>query len=194
VNARLRPWLPIAALGVVVALALFLGRGTADTTVAARAERIANGIKCAVCQGLSVAQSKAGSARAIYDEITRQVEAGRTDADIRGYVAGRYGAELLLRPSSSGASAVVWIAPVAFGVLALGGLAVAFRKWRPAASEDALSDVDRALVARARRTLPTFGQFSPPADADRPNIATANDAVDADPDGELADLHGRTTP
>ncbi len=195
-NARLRPWIPIAALSVVVAVALFLGRGTVDESVSARADAIASAIKCAVCQGMSVAQSKAGSARAIYDEITRQVEAGRSDADIRGYVAGRYGTELLLRPASSGASSVVWIAPVAFGILAVGGLAIAFRKWKPVAAEGELNDVDRALVARARRAFSTFGQSSSPSEVDRPDIAGVDDP---DPDGELAEVAelaeaSRTTP
>jgi cytochrome c-type biogenesis protein CcmH/NrfF len=190
VSTRVRRWAPIATLSVVVLVALFLGRGTADTSVAARADQIASGIKCAVCQGMSVAQSKAGSARAIYDEITRQVEEGRTDADIRGYVAGRYGAELLLRPASTGASSVVWIAPVAFGVLATGGLVIAFRRWRPVASEGDLSDVDRALVARARRNPPMFGQSTPPTVVDRPNTASVDDP---DADAELADADGITT-
>jgi cytochrome c-type biogenesis protein CcmH len=165
------------AMALVLAGALFVGRSEPDVSIEARSERIASSIRCAVCQGQSVAESRATSARAIYDEIVRRVEAGESDDAIRTYVAGRYGTELLLRPSSSGAGSVVWIVPVMLGVLAIAGLVAAFVKWRPQRGA-ALSDVDRAVVARARRQL-RHGSSD-----------TAEHAVvdDADPDAELAAL------
>jgi cytochrome c-type biogenesis protein CcmH len=147
-------WIPIALLSFVLVGALIVGRGRPDNTNAARARSIATGVKCMVCQGMSVDKSKAASARLIYAEIERQVEDGRTDSDIRGYLVGRFGKELLLVPESSGAGSVVWIAPVVLTVLAFAGLALVFRRWRKAAvlgsQVDELDDVDRARVNRAR--------------------------------------------
>jgi cytochrome c-type biogenesis protein CcmH len=154
VSSRIRTWVPILVLSVVLVGTLIIGRGRPDNSTTARADSIARGIKCLVCQGMSVDQSKSGSARLIYTEIQRQVADGRTDADIRGYLVGRFGKELLLVPESSGAGSVVWAAPVALTVLAFAGLGVVFRRWRVAATTGAatedLSDVDRARVARAR--------------------------------------------
>ena len=146
-SSGVKRWVPVICMLIISLGALILGRGSAPVTAAARAERIASGVKCPTCQGLSVAQSKAGPARAIYSEITRQVAAGASDDDVRAYLVSRYGVSELLRPEATGAGSVVWIAPVTLLVLAVAGLAVAFRRWRPsgiAATED-----DRMLVASA---------------------------------------------
>ena len=143
----MKRWVPVICMLIVVAGALIVGRGDTPVTAAARAERIAAGVKCPTCQGLSVAQSKALTARAIYQEITRQVDAGASDNDVRAYLVSRFGVSELLRPEATGAGSVVWIAPVALAVLAMAGLAVAFRRWRP--SGVAATDEDRELVATA---------------------------------------------
>lgn len=146
-SSRAKQWVPMMCMLIISIGALIIGRGNAPVTAATRAERIASGVKCPTCQGLSVAQSKAGPARAIYSEITRQVAAGASDDDVRAYLVSRYGVSELLRPEATGAGSVVWIAPVTLLVLAVAGLAVAFRRWRPsgiAATED-----DRMLVASA---------------------------------------------
>jgi cytochrome c-type biogenesis protein CcmH len=129
--------------------ALIVGRGTTSNSVRARTDRIASDIKCPTCQGLSVKQSSAGPAKAIYAEIERQVTEGQTDASIRGYLVSRFGAEQLLRPEATGVSSIVWIAPVVFGVLAFAGLLFAFARWRQKTSEP-LSAADEALVAAFR--------------------------------------------
>jgi cytochrome c-type biogenesis protein CcmH len=161
VTSRFRAWVPILVLTIILVGTLIVGRGRPDNSTTARADSIARGIKCLVCQGMSVDQSKSGSARLIYTEIQRQVADGRTDADIRGYLVGRFGKELLLVPESSGAGSVVWIAPVALTVLAFAGLVLVFRRWRVAAATSStveeLSDVDRARVARARVTARRAG-------------------------------------
>lgn len=147
-------WLPIAFLSVVLLGALIVGRDRPDNSAEARANSIATGIKCLVCQGLSVEQSKSGSARLIYSEILRQVKDGRTDADIRGYLVGRFGKELLLVPEASGAGSIVWITPVALTIISFAGLAFVFARWKrsAAATREAteLSDLDAARLARAR--------------------------------------------
>jgi cytochrome c-type biogenesis protein CcmH len=129
--------------------ALIVGKGTTSNSVQARTDRIAADIKCPTCQGLSVKQSSAGPAKAIYAEIQRQVAEGQTDANIRGYLVSRFGTEQLLRPEATGVSSVVWIAPVVFGVLALAGLLFAFARWRKNTSEP-LDPEDEALVAAFR--------------------------------------------
>jgi cytochrome c-type biogenesis protein CcmH/NrfF len=121
--------------------ALVVGHGTSSNSVRARTDRIASDIKCPTCQGLSVKQSSAGPAKAIYAEIQRQVTEGQTDANIRGYLVSRFGTEQLLRPEATGVTSIVWIAPV--------GLLLAFARWRPKTHEQ-LSAADEALVATFR--------------------------------------------
>lgn len=129
--------------------ALIVGKGTTSNSVQARTDRIASDIKCPTCQGLSVKQSSAGPAKAIYSEIQRQVTEGQSDADIRGYLVSRFGIEQLLRPEATGVSALVWIAPVVFGVVALAALLFAFARWRKNTTPPFNPD-DEALVAAFR--------------------------------------------
>lgn len=149
-SRRARRWAPWAALLVVLAVALGIGArsGSGDRTPEQRTESIASRVRCPVCQGLSVAQSKSGAARAIYEEIDRQVTDGRSDDEVLAYLVSRYGDGILLRPPANGISGLVWAVPVVALVAGFGALAVAFRRWRPAPVRPP-SDDDRRLVAEA---------------------------------------------
>lgn len=136
---------------VILAVVLFFGRSDPATeTVTTRADRIASEIRCPTCQGLSVRASKAAGARAIYDEITRQVAEGERDEDIRAYLVNRFGTSELLRPRATGIGSIVWIAPV---VVIVGGVALllgVFTRTRRAAH--VATPEDRALVDEALGT------------------------------------------
>lgn len=146
-----RRFLSWAALSAVVAGALLFAAvsGDSDPSPEARSRRLAAELRCPVCQGLSVADSPSPTARAIAEDIRRRVKAGQSDAEIRGAYVSRYGEWVLLSPTGSGLSAMVWALPVAVVVLAAGGLALTFRRWR---REPALtaSEADRALVEAER--------------------------------------------
>lgn len=144
------PWILLLALlvgGLVVAA---VGDREPRTT-AERARAISESIKCPTCQGQSVADSSAPSARAIRTEVARRIEGGESDDQIRDYIAGIYGEDSLLTPPSDGVAGLIWFLPVAGLVAALGGLAVVFRRWR--VPEDVeVTDEDRVLVEQARHT------------------------------------------
>lgn len=142
----------LATLAVLV-VALFVGaRGAGGpATPEARADHLATKVRCPTCSGVSAAQSDASASVAIRDEIARRVAAGETDGEILRFFVDRYGDDILLTPSASGAGAVVWGLPVVALVLAAVGLVVAFRRWRSRSGGE-VSEEDRALVARAMRS------------------------------------------
>jgi cytochrome c-type biogenesis protein CcmH len=147
----IRRVLPGVALAAVVVAALVIGgagRSHRPRSPDARARAIAADLRCPVCQGLSVADSPSPTAKAIYEDIRRRVDAGESDAAIRAYYVGRYGEWILLRPETSGAGVLVWVLPVAVLLLAAGGLTLAFVRWRRQPAP-AVSDADRALVEAA---------------------------------------------
>lgn len=151
----IRRALPVVALAAVIAVALVVGgagRSGGPRSAEGRAEAIAEDLRCPVCQGLSVADSHSPTAEAMYDDIRRRVETGQSDSAIKAYYVSRYGEWVLLDPDTSGVGVVVWILPVAALLLAVGGLALAFRRWRRQPGRIA-TDEDRALVeaALARR-------------------------------------------
>jgi cytochrome c-type biogenesis protein CcmH len=142
-------WLLMAAI-VAGALTIGVTRAGGPRSNEERVQAIAKTIKCPVCRSESVFDSKADASQNIRDEIARQVAAGRTDDQIRAFINDRFQDQgLLLVPPKSGVDSLVWVLPVVAFVLAAGGLAIAFRKWR-LAPDTVPSDDDRALVDAAR--------------------------------------------
>ena len=146
-TARAKQFALLGALALVVVVLLIVGRGSDENSVQARTDRIASSFKCPTCQGLSVAQSKANTAKAIYAEIQRQVEEGQTDGQIRTYLVSRFGEQQLLRPETTGVGSIAWIAPVVVLVVALGLLLMKFRQTKVDPVE--VTDADRTRVAKA---------------------------------------------
>ncbi len=140
-------WLVMAVI-VVVVLVMASGRAGPRTN-ADRIDAIARTIKCPTCAGESVFVSQAPASDDIKAEIARQVAAGRTDDEVRSYLAERIGSEYLLVPSAGGAGAIVWALPVVVLVLGFGALGLAFGRWRRQLAVPPPDDADRALVAAA---------------------------------------------
>ncbi len=140
-----------ALLALVLTGALVAGRGdSGQQSDAQRAHGIATEIRCPTCRGLSAADSDAPAAQAIRDDILRRVQAGQTDGEIRGYLVSRYGTEILLRPERHGVASLVWVLPVIALLVAVAGMALAFRRWR-SRPHAPVSAADQALVDEALR-------------------------------------------
>ena len=152
------------AMAVVVVGALAVGTlGQDDPTDAERARNLAATIRCPSCNSQSAASSDTPSSQAVRELIAERIEAGDSDEEIRDFVASRYGREILLEPSSSGVSALVWALPVVLVIVALVGLAVRFRDYRPGGRTP--SDADRELVAAALGSS-AAGSSADPGDED----------------------------
>ena len=145
---------------VVGALAIG-SRSPAHQTAAQKAASIAGEVRCPTCEGQSAELSDAPAAAAVRQFILTQVQAGQGRGLIERELRDRYGTDILLRPPSSGVAGLVWVLPVVAFVLAVGGIAFAFRRWR--LSGVAVTDADRELVARA---IPGAGE-SPPGESAR---------------------------
>jgi cytochrome c-type biogenesis protein CcmH len=142
-------WLIIVALVLVSLVRNGVDSGPARSPEE-RMREIASTMKCPVCRSQSVADSDVAAARSIRTEISRRIEQGEGDDEIRDAIASTYGDDLQLTPSRNGFAGLVWILPVVALVLALAGLTAAFARWRRM-SPDETSDDDRALVERALR-------------------------------------------
>ena len=119
----------VVGLAAVGALAFAVATGGASTQRPGdRVERIASGIRCPTCQGLSAAESDAKAATAVRAEITRRVAEGQSDEQIRQALVDRYGREILLRPEGNGVAALVWARPTAAIVIASAALVVRLRR------------------------------------------------------------------
>ncbi|MEY2570540.1 MAG: cytochrome c-type biosis protein CcmH [Acidimicrobiaceae bacterium] len=115
---------------VLVGALVFGMQSSGSTSPTDRAQALEQTIKCPTCRGQSVAESDAAASKAIRTEIVRRIADGESDRAIRDYFAAKYGEDILLRPTSSGLAGLVWVLPVAVGVLAASGLGFAFWRWR----------------------------------------------------------------
>ncbi|WNG37723.1 cytochrome c-type biogenesis protein CcmH [Archangium minus] len=92
-----------------------------------RVQALAKELRCAVCQGLSVADSPSSMARAQLDKVRELVSQGKSDQEVRDFFVARYGEWVLLQPKAEGVNLLVWLGPVA---LLLGGAWVIARQVR----------------------------------------------------------------
>lgn len=143
----------VAWIAVVAAVALALVIAVRDsesspTSAAARADSIAESVRCPTCRGQSVAQSAAPAAQAIRTEIRRRVDQGQSREEIEQFLEGRYGEDILLTPPRSGVGGLVWVIPVVAVIGAATGLGLALQRWSRRSMAHA-SDADRAIVAAA---------------------------------------------
>jgi cytochrome c-type biogenesis protein CcmH len=112
---------PEGPVGATVAL------GPADD---ARAIQIGKKLRCVVCQGMSIADSPATTARSMMQRVREMVKEGKAEAEIQEYFVERYGEWVLLEPRAHGANWLVWLGPLA--VVAVGAWLVARVLRRPA--------------------------------------------------------------
>ncbi|OGA15659.1 MAG: cytochrome C biogenesis protein [Betaproteobacteria bacterium RIFCSPLOWO2_02_FULL_66_14] len=112
-----------------------------DVQVEQRLMRIAEELRCLVCQNESLAASRADLALDLKREVRELIKAGKTDDEIREFLVKRYGDFVLYRPPLKESTALLWAGPFA---LLVGGFAVAaiFVRRRRAVKATALSTED----------------------------------------------------
>ncbi|MFW6330088.1 MAG: cytochrome c-type biogenesis protein [Gemmatimonadota bacterium] len=100
-----------------------------DPVQEARATRLADELRCPVCQGLSINDSPSPLAQDMKNLIRAQVAAGASDEDVHEYFMSKYGEWVLLEPKAQGFNLLVYLLP-ALGLVAGGALiVVAVRRW-----------------------------------------------------------------
>ena len=102
--------------------------------------QIASGLRCPVCQGLSVADSTTPTAVNIQNRIRELVAAGYERAEIEDYFVSKFGEWILLNPTSRGMNQVVWIGPMLAGLLGFGAALTFLR----GVEDDAPADLSSA--------------------------------------------------
>lgn len=109
---------------------------------------IGKGLRCPVCQGLSVADSSSKAAVMIQARIRELVAAGYTAEQINDYFVTKYSEWILLEPPPSGLNWLIWLAPGLAGGLGLAMAASVAAQWRkepdpvPLPSDVGLEDMD----------------------------------------------------
>ena len=141
-----RWWLTLLCL--VIALPSWADNGAAEK----RMLDIAGELRCLVCQNESIAASRADLAVDLRQQIREQIQAGKSDAEIRTYMVDRYGDFVLYRTPLKATTLLLWFGPMlllAFGLLVL---ATTLRRRKSSVADGLLSDDERkraqALLAQ----------------------------------------------
>mgnify|MGYP000876730764 CR=1 FL=1 len=108
-------------LAHVPAWAVKPGEQLPDPDQEARARRLSAELRCLVCQNQSIDDSDASLASDLRRIVRERISAGDKDEAIRIYLVDRYGEFVLLKPSFSTQTLILWGLPVV--ALLLGGLA-----------------------------------------------------------------------
>jgi cytochrome c-type biogenesis protein CcmH len=118
-----------------------------DPVLEKRVTDLAAELRCLVCQNQSLADSNAGLAVDLRNQIRDRMKQGESEAQIVDFMVARYGEFVLYRPPLKAATLVLWFGPA---LLLAVGLYVLFTRVRRrrAAGEVELSAADRERAAR----------------------------------------------
>lgn len=89
----------------------------------ARVMQIAAELRCLVCQNQTIADSSAGLAVDLRNQVREMLVRGESDKQIIDYMTARYGDFVLYRPPLKSTTALLWFGPAVF---LLGGVITLF--------------------------------------------------------------------
>ena len=125
----------------------------ADPALEARARALMREIRCVVCQSQSIDESDADIAANLRNIVREQIAAGKSEAEIRDYLTARYGDFVLMKPPFNRATLVLWVAPFGLALIALGAVAVGWRRGHSGNAAKAARDLSGAERERLNRLL-----------------------------------------
>lgn len=149
---RTWPLLVLAAAIVAVAALVATGGDDRAATIEDRMQQVAAGLRCPVCQNLSVADSPSRLAGEMRAEIEGQLREGRTADEVREFFVARYGEWVLLEPTRRGLNLLPWAFPFAAVVVGV-GIWVSVVRRRRRVDDAAVSDPIRRRIERELASL-----------------------------------------
>jgi cytochrome c-type biogenesis protein CcmH len=125
IHVAFKPW---ALVAVILMASAQVGARDAlpvaeDPVLEARVVKIASELRCLVCQNQTIADSHAGLAVDLRNQVRDMLREGKSEADIVNYMTARYGDFVLYRPRLKATTLLLWAGP---GVMGLGGLFALF--------------------------------------------------------------------
>jgi cytochrome c-type biogenesis protein CcmH len=127
---------------------------SADPAREARVLKIAEELRCLVCQNETIAASQADLAKDLRQQIREQLTQGRTQAEILDFMAQRYGDFVLYRPPLKFSTVLLWAGPFVLLLVAAVVLLMSIRRRDPLTEAAPLSPAE---LQRAQRLLDDAG-------------------------------------
>jgi cytochrome c-type biogenesis protein CcmH len=99
----------------------------ADPLLETRLTRIAEELRCLVCQNQTIADSNSGLAIDLRNQVREMLQQGMSDQQVVRFMVERYGDFVLYRPPVKGSTWLLWFGPF---LLFAGGLTLLVAKLR----------------------------------------------------------------
>ena len=111
-----------------------------DRAEEVRFQALTRELRCLVCQNESLADSTAGLARDLRNDVITQMREGKSDEEIKDYMTARYGDFILYDPPIKPGTWLLWFGPLL--LLAAGAAALAWivRRRSPRSATDPVKD------------------------------------------------------
>lgn len=113
-----------------------------DPALEARVMKVAEELRCLVCQNETIAASQADLAVDLRKQIRLKLQQGQSEAQILEFMVARYGEFVRYRPAFSATTALLWAGPFALLAFALYVLFRNIQHRRADAVPRALSEVE----------------------------------------------------
>ncbi len=110
-----------------------------DPVVEKRMVKLAENLRCLVCQNESLASSHAELAEDLRKEVREMIKKGMTDKEITDYLVARYGDFVLYEPPMKASTVLLWVGPFALLLIGAGVLVYQVRRRKQAVPEPELS-------------------------------------------------------
>jgi len=114
-----------------------------NEAVEKRLIRLAEDLRCLVCQNQSLAESHADLAEDLRREVRGLIEQGKSDAEIKDFLVSRYGDFVLYQPPVKPTTWLLWAGPFVLLVVGVAVLIVYLRRRGSRVEETPLTEEDR---------------------------------------------------
>ena len=144
---------------IILLLLLFvslppLAMSQEDAQLEKRITALASELRCLVCQNQSLADSHADLAIDLKNQVRVQMQAGKSDDEIRAYMVARYGDFVLYDPPFKASTALLWAGPFALLLIGVLALAMYLRSRRRQINDGELTAHDHARAEALLRGGP----------------------------------------
>jgi cytochrome c-type biogenesis protein CcmH len=111
-----------------------------DPALEQRLMRLSTELRCLVCQNETLADSRADLAIDLRNQIREQMQAGKSDEDIKLWLTQRYGDFVLYRPPVKSITWLLWFGPFALLIVAAAAMLIYLRRRRVRTEATHLTD------------------------------------------------------
>ena len=120
-----------------------------DPVIEQRMIKLAEDLRCLVCQNESLAGSRAELAEDLRKEIRAQMKAGKNDKEVLDYLTARYGDFVLYQPPFKPVTYLLWLGPLLFLLIGAAAWFTTLKKRRALKQ----APVDEKQLAAAEKLL-----------------------------------------